>query len=74
MQGAEQEVCLLDMHPFYSDVVLSVISPEANLCFVSLSYVDDQTSPISEPGPVYAGAGPSDHYRASYWCRRSQAL
>lgn len=42
--------------------------------FVSVSYVDDQTSPVCEPGPVYAGAGPSDHYRASYRWRRSQAL
>lgn len=63
-------ICILFIEMWF------VISPDANLCFyaLSLSIVDKQTSPISESGPMHAGAGPSDHYRASYWCRGSQAL
>lgn len=67
--------CWIYASRFYIAAVLSVASPEANLCFVlSLAYVDDQTAPVPEPGPVYAGAGPSDHYRASDRRGRSQAL
>lgn len=67
-----RSVCRMCVHFMEMWFVIS----DANLCFyaLSLSIVDKQTSPISESGPVHEGAGPSDHYRASYWRRRSQAL
>lgn len=66
-----RSVCLICIQ-FIQTWFGSVISPGGNRIFVSI--VDEQASPVSESGPVYAGAGPSDHHRASYWCRRSQAL